>query len=183
MQFQAPSGATHDGCPELPTPIADYQPSLRFPWLATNDVDFKNTIDINLVASYKCLQVISAYMLNGGSIINVISIGSMQGFPDNPGYIASKGGLRMLSKSLAIDLAKDNIRVNNIVPGYISTDMTKGSRNDPVLYEERLERMIIQRWGETEDIVGAVIYLASNASSYVTGIDLVVDGGWTAKGL
>ena len=113
----------------------------------------------------------------------MISIGSMQGFPDNPGYIASKGGLRMLSKSLAIDLAKDNIRVNNIVPGYISTDMTKGSRNDPVLYEERLERMIIQRWGETEDIVGAVIYLASNASSYVTGIDLVVDGGWTAKGL
>jgi gluconate 5-dehydrogenase len=122
-------------------------------------------------------------MFNGGSIINITSIGSVQGFPGNPGYVASKGGLRMLSKSLAIDFSKDNIRVNNIAPGYILTDMTKDSQTDPVLYQERLDRMIIQRWGRTEDIVGAAIYLASNASSYVTGIDLIIDGGWTAKGL
>jgi len=148
-----------------------------------DDNKFEKTIDINLVASYRCSQIVSTYMLNGGSIMHVTSVGSMQGFPNNPGYIASKGGLRMLSKALALDFAKDNIRVNNIVPGYISTDMTKASRNDPVSYEERLKRMMIQRWGKTEDIVGAAIYLASNASSYVTGTDLVVDGGWTAKGL
>jgi NAD(P)-dependent dehydrogenase (short-subunit alcohol dehydrogenase family) len=144
---------------------------------------FEESINVNLVASYKCLKTVSKYMVNGGSIINITSIGSMQGFPDNPGYVASKGGLRMLTKSLAIDLSSENIRVNNIVPGYISTDMTKNSRNDSILYQERLDRMIIKRWGLTEDIVGAVIYLASNASSYVTGIDLVVDGGWIAKGL
>lgn len=149
----------------------------------SNDSAFEEAININLVASYKCSKTISEYMVNGGSIINVTSIGSMQGFPNNPGYVASKGGLRMLSKSLALDLSSENIRVNNIVPGYISTDMTKDSRNDSILSQERLDRMIIRRWGLTEDIVGAAIYLASNASSYVTGIDLVVDGGWIAKGL
>jgi len=148
-----------------------------------SDMVFRKTIDINLVASYKCSKVVSRHMLNGGSIIHITSICSVQGFPNNPGYIASKGGLRMLSKSLALDFSKYNIRVNNIVPGYIATDMTKTSREDPILYEDRLKRMIIPRWGETKDIVGAAIYLASNASSYVTGIDLVVDGGWTAKGL
>jgi len=144
---------------------------------------FIQTININLIASYKCSQVVADYMVNGGSIINVTSIGSLQGFPNNPGYVASKGGLRMLTKSLALDFSKKNIRVNNIVPGYISTDMTKGSRDDALLYEERLDRMIIKRWGETEDLMGAAIYLASNASSYVTGTDLIVDGGWIAKGL
>ena len=93
-------------------------------------------------------------------------------------------GLFLLATAIfAIDFSKDNIRVNNIAPGYILTDMTKDSQTDPVLYQERLDRMIIQRWGRTEDIVGAAIYLASNASSYVTGIDLIIDGGWTAKGL
>jgi len=147
------------------------------------DNKFEEIIDINLVASYRCSQIISTYMVNGGSIIHITSIGSIQGFPNNPGYVASKGGLRMLTKALALDFAKNNIRVNSIVPGYISTDMTKISRNDPILYEERLKRMMVQRWGSTEDIVGAAIYLASNASSYVTGTDLIVDGGWTAKGL
>jgi NAD(P)-dependent dehydrogenase (short-subunit alcohol dehydrogenase family) len=144
---------------------------------------FKETLNINLIASFKCSQVVSDHMINGGSIINVTSIASFQGFPNNPGYVASKGGLRLLSKALALDLSDKNIRVNNIVPGYISTDMTKVSRADPILFQERLKRMIIQRWGETEDIVGAAIYLASSASAYVTGTDLVVDGGWTAKGL
>ena len=148
-----------------------------------NSTNFDEIVNINLVSHYKCLKIVSKYMFNGGSIINITSIGSVQGFPGNPGYVASKGGLRMLSKSLAIDFSKDNIRVNNIAPGYILTDMTKDSQTDPVLYQERLDRMIIQRWGRTEDIVGAAIYLASNASSYVTGIDLIIDGGWTAKGL
>jgi gluconate 5-dehydrogenase len=105
------------------------------------------------------------------------------GFPENPGYIASKGGVMALTKSLAIDLSPKNIRVNNIVPGYIKTDMTKKSFKDIELYNERLSRMIIKRWGNVEDIAGAAIFLASNASSYMTGIDIVIDGGWTAKGI
>jgi len=144
---------------------------------------FSRTIEVNLEAIYQCTEVAASYMVDGGSIINVSSIGSLQGFPGNPGYVASKGGVRMLSKSLAIDLGERNIRVNSLVPGYFKTDMTAKSYNDPELYRERIERMIVKRWGNVEDLAGAAIFLASGASSYVTGIDLVVDGGWTAKGL
>jgi|LWDU01.1.fsa_nt_gi NAD(P)-dependent dehydrogenase (short-subunit alcohol dehydrogenase family) len=144
---------------------------------------FDEIISTNLAAVYRCSEAVSKYMTNGGSIVNITSIGSLQGFPGNPGYIASKGGLRMLSKSLALDLSKNNIRVNNIAPGYISTDMTKSSYSDPAMYKDRLDRMMIQRWGQASDIVGAAIFLSSNASSYITGSDIVVDGGWTAKGL
>jgi gluconate 5-dehydrogenase len=73
--------------------------------------------------------------------------------------------------------------VNNISPGYIKTDMTQKSFQDKNLNAQRVQRMIIQRWGDSEDLSGAAIFLLSNASSYVTGIDLIIDGGWTAKGL
>jgi NAD(P)-dependent dehydrogenase (short-subunit alcohol dehydrogenase family) len=144
---------------------------------------FLKTIEVNLVATYQCAEVAASYMNEGGSIINVTSIGSLQGFPGNPGYAASKGGVRMLSKSMALDFGEQDIRVNSLVPGYIKTDMTASSFNDPDLHRERLDRMIMNRWGKTEDLVGAAIFLASDAASYITGIDLVVDGGWTAKGL
>jgi len=89
----------------------------------------------------------------------------------------------MLTKALAMDLAEQNIRVNSLVPGYTKTDMTKNSYNDPKLHQERLSRMMIKRWGSVDDISGAAVFLASNASAYMTGTDVVVDGGWIAKGL
>ena len=107
----------------------------------------------------------------------------MLGFPNNPGYIASKGGVMALTKALAIDLSPKSIRVNNIVPGYIKTDMTHKSFKDKKMYNERLDRMIIKRWGSVKDITGAAIFLASDSSSYVTGTDVIIDGGWTAKGI
>jgi NAD(P)-dependent dehydrogenase (short-subunit alcohol dehydrogenase family) len=89
----------------------------------------------------------------------------------------------MLTKALANDLGIDNVRVNNIAPGYIKTDMTKLSFENTDMNIARRERTILDRWGAVDDIIGAAIYLASDASSYVTGSDIVVDGGWTAKGL
>ena len=118
-----------------------------------------------------------------GSIAVVTSIGALQGFPGNPAYVASKGGLRMLSKALALDWGELNIRVNALAPGYIETDMTKGSFNDPAKREARSARTMLGRWGKASELVGAAIFLMSDASSYMTGADLVVDGGWTAKGL
>lgn len=143
------------------------------------------TMSIDLRAAYALSMAAGKYMAasGGGSIINLTSINSIVGFPGNPGYVAAKGGMRMLTKGLAIDMTKDNIRVNNIAPGYIKTAMTAGSQSDPEMYNARLRHMIVQRWGEPEDMVGATIYLASGASSYVTGQDIFVDGGWTAKGL
>jgi gluconate 5-dehydrogenase len=118
-----------------------------------------------------------------GSIINVTSIGSLVGFPDNPGYVAAKGGLRMLTRALAIDLGRSGIRVNNLAPGYVRTGMTARSYDDPQLNAQRTEHTILGRWGVPEDMVGPAVFLASDASAYMTGQDLIVDGGWTAKGL
>ena len=142
---------------------------------------FSKTLSVNLLATYQCCEIASKFMNKNSSIINVTSIGSMLGFPGNPGYVASKGGVMALTKSLAIDLSPMNIRVNNIVPGYIRTEMTEKSFKIKKLHNERLDRMIIKRWGSVEDIIGAAIYLASSSSSYVTGTDLIVDGGWTAQ--
>jgi gluconate 5-dehydrogenase len=119
----------------------------------------------------------------GGAIINVASIGGLTGFPDNPGYVASKGGLRLLTKALAVDHGPRGIRVNTLVPGYIHTEMTAASYADPERHAQRAHHTCLGRWGEVEDLVGAAVFLASDASRYMTGQDLVIDGGWTAKGL
>jgi gluconate 5-dehydrogenase len=147
--------------------------------------DFDATLATNLRAAYaNCLAVAGPMAVSGGgSIVNVTSVGSVLGFPGNPGYVAAKGGLRMLTKALAMDLADRKIRVNNLAPGYMRTQMTEASHADPIRHEARRRHTILGRWGEPKDVVGAAIFLASDASSYVTGIDLFVDGGWTAKGL
>ena len=108
---------------------------------------------------------------------------SILAFPQNPAYVATKAGLSQLTKSAAYDLAKYGIRANSIAPGYIHTDMTDQSYNDPHAHEERKKRTILDRWGTCDDLVGASIFLASDASSYITGQELFVDGGWSVKGL
>ena len=119
----------------------------------------------------------------GGSIVNITSLNSELAFPDNPAYVAFKGALKQLSKSAAVDLGKHNIRVNNVGPGYFITDMTKKSWEDPKKFKERANKTVLGRWGNPEDLVGVSVFLASDASSYITGQDIYVDGGWTIKGL
>jgi NAD(P)-dependent dehydrogenase (short-subunit alcohol dehydrogenase family) len=118
-----------------------------------------------------------------GSIINITSLNSEQAFPENAAYVSSKGALKQLTKSAALDLGKYNIRVNNVGPGYMRTAMTMKSWEDPVKNKQRKEKTALNRWGTPSDLIGACVFLASNASSYVTGQDLYVDGGWLIKGL
>jgi len=144
---------------------------------------FNRTVQVNLCAAYSSCVAARPFMTAGGSIINVTSIASVRGFPGNPGYVAAKGGLRMMTKALAIDYGAAGIRVNALAPGYIHTAMTQGSFDDDELHEQRRRHTCLNRWGGVEDLVGAAVFLASEASCYVTGLDLFVDGGWTAKGM
>lgn len=147
--------------------------------------DWEKTLKVNLTAPFNCSQTVIKYMMKtkSGSIVNFTSINAELAFPNNPAYVASKGGLKMLSKSLAKDWAKYGIRVNNIGPGYFRTDMTKNSYENKILRKKRTERTMLGRWGNKDDIVGSCIFLASDASAYITGQDIYVDGGWLANGL
>lgn len=150
----------------------------------TEDERFVRTVEFNLTAIYRlCITAIAAMPSEGGSVINVTSIAATVALPGNPGYIASKGGLRMLTRALANDHGQRGVRVNNLAPGYVRTAMTADSYGDPRRQEQRRRQTMLGRWGEVEDMVGAAIFLASPASRYVTGQDLLVDGGWTSKGM
>ncbi len=146
------------------------------------DDDWDDTYEVNLKAPYELSRKVAKHMKKtGGSIVNITSLNSELGFPNNPAYVTMKGGLKQLTKSLAVDLGKYNIRVNNVGPGYIKTNMTKkGWKNNR---EEIEKRTILGRWGEPKDLVGAIIFLLSDASEYITGQDIYIDGGYLTKGL
>jgi len=146
---------------------------------------WETTIAVNLRAPFLLVQAILPLLEKGAgkSVINITSLNAELGFPGNPAYAASKGGLKQLTKSMAVDLGRQGIRVNAIGPGYIKTPMTEASWDDPASRTARADRTILGRWGIPEDLAGAALFLASPASAYVTGITIYVDGGWLAKGL
>jgi NAD(P)-dependent dehydrogenase (short-subunit alcohol dehydrogenase family) len=118
----------------------------------------------------------------GGSIINISSQLGLVGTDDtSPPYPASKGAVRLLTKTTALQYAKEGIRANSVHPGPIVTTMTERRRADPAAYQKMLSRIPLGRYGEVDDVAYAVLYLASDESSFVTGSELVIDGGWTAQ--
>jgi len=146
------------------------------------DEEWEKTYRVNLKAPYELTRRVAQKMKStGGSIVNITSLNAELAFPDNPAYVTFKGALKQLTKSLALDLGKYNIRVNNVGPGYIRTNMTKKGWSK---HRKKIEdRTMLGRWGTPEDLTGPVVFLLSSASAYVTGQDLYVDGGWLAKGL
>ena len=146
--------------------------------------DYTSTMNTNLNAVFHLTSILCKHMsiAQTGSIINITSLGSEQGFPKNPSYQISKAGLKQLTKAFACDWGGQGIRLNNICPGYINTSMTQASFKDPILNKQRRSRTMLDRWGEPEDLVGAAVFLLSDSSSYITGSTIYVDGGWTAKG-
>jgi 2-dehydro-3-deoxy-D-gluconate 5-dehydrogenase len=117
----------------------------------------------------------------GGKIINIASVCSFQGGWTIPAYTAAKHGIVGLTKALANEWASKNIHVNAIAPGYFDTEMCAGIVNDPVREPKIRERIPSGRWGKPEDLVGPLLFLASDASNYVDGHVLVVDGGWMGR--
>ncbi len=143
--------------------------------------EWDRIIDTNLRSVFLCSQAVHPVMKEtGGKIINIGSLTSIVGSGRTSPYAASKAGVLQLTRSLAVAWAPDNIQVNAILPGYISTPLTVQARRDfPGLDRHVLERTPAGRWGTPEDFAGPAVFLASKASDFVTGDFLVVDGGYT----
>lgn len=161
---------------------AGYTSSENF--LKYNLKDWKKTLEINLNAPFILSQLVAKrFMKFGGSIINITSLAAEQGFPNNVAYVASKGGLKLLTKAMAVDLANKGIRVNSVGPGYVKTKMTEQSWLDKKKRKNRSERIILNRWATPTDIANTCIFLGSELANYINGQEIYVDGGWLSKGL
>lgn len=156
---------------------------LRKPAAEHPDEYWDEVIEINLNSQWMVSREIGRHMVERGSgkIIFTASLLTFQGGITVPGYAASKGAIGQLAKALANEWAGRGVQVNAIAPGYISTDNTIALRADPVRNPAILSRIPAGRWGEPEDFMGAIVFLASRASDYVSGSILVVDGGWMGR--
>ena len=139
-------------------------------------------IALNLTSVFHATQLAAQHMIQngGGSIIQIASVAGIQGAITLSYYSAAKGGVRLMSQSAAKELAQAKVRINSIAPGWIATDLNTAMREDESARKFALDMIPMNRFGEVEDIVGGAIYLASDASAFVTGTTLVIDGGQTA---
>lgn len=146
--------------------------------------DWDDVMNINLKVVFFLSQTFARSRFaggQGGSIVNIASLLSFQGGIRVPSYTASKSGIAGLTKTLSNEWSSKGITVNAVAPGYVVTNNTEALRNDPDRNRAILDRIPIGRWANPEDIAGAVTFLASPASRYVTGITLPVDGGWLGR--
>lgn len=144
--------------------------------------DWKKVIDVNLNGVFLCAQAAGKQMIEqqSGKIINISSIAGLSGYASSVAYSASKAGVISLTKTLAAEWGKHNIQVNAICPGVFATDMTEDYLKDKDFKEMIKTKVPLSRYAKSDELIGTIIYLASNASDYMTGHALVIDGGWTS---
>ncbi|MDD5192371.1 MAG: SDR family NAD(P)-dependent oxidoreductase [Candidatus Nanoarchaeia archaeon] len=150
-------------------------------YIAGNVSDFPEenwdkTMNINVKGPFLCSQAALKYMKKGASIINVSSVAGIEGSAGGAAYCASKGAIRLFTKALAAEVGALGIRVNSIHPGLIDTPMTTGL--DKKMKDAMLSKFLLKRVGQPVDIAGPAVFLASDASAYMTGSEIVADGGW-----
>ncbi|SEH18088.1 3-oxoacyl-[acyl-carrier protein] reductase [Natronorubrum sediminis] len=148
--------------------------------VSTDSLD--RVLDVNLNGAYEVTQAAADELFesDGGTVINVASVGGLVGLPRQHPYVASKHGLVGLTKSMSLDWAPD-VRVNAIAPGYVSTELTEELESNEQLRQSVIDRTPLDRFAEPEEIAGPVVFLASDAASFVTGTVLAADGGWTTR--
>jgi 2-deoxy-D-gluconate 3-dehydrogenase len=156
---------------------------LRNPAVIHSDEFWDTVLEVNLSAQFVLTRALGAKMIEKGygKVIFIASLLSFQGGINVPGYAAAKGGIASLTKALANEWASKGVNVNAIAPGYIETDNTEALRNDPDRSTSILQRIPANRWGKPDDFAGPAIFLASDASDYVHGTILTVDGGWMGR--
>ncbi len=156
----------------------------RTPAIRYAEDDWAHVLQVNLTAVFRLSQLAAEQMVSrgaGGKILNVASLLSFQGGINVPAYAAAKGGLAQLTKALANEWAAKSINVNAIAPGYMTTDNTEALRKDEIRSRQILERIPAGRWGAPDDVTGAAVFLCSDASRYIHGQILAVDGGWLGR--
>ncbi len=155
----------------------------RSPAVEHSDEDWDHVMEVNLNAQFVLAREIGKAMVQrgAGKIIFTASLLSYQGGLTVPSYAASKGGIPQLAMALSNEWSSKGVCVNCIAPGYIRTDVTDALQKDPVRNPAILSRIPTGRWGEPDDLRGAVVFLASAAADYVTGITIPVDGGWLGR--
>jgi len=144
--------------------------------------DFRQTVEVNLQGAFTCTHEAGEHLLadGGGRVVNVASISGLVGTNGQHAYVASKHGLVGLTKSVALDWAP-TVRANAVAPGYVSTELTAALEENEELHESILSDIPVDRFADPAEIANAVLFLASDLSTYVTGECFVVDGGWTTK--
>ena len=158
--------------------------STYVPFLELSVEEWSRIIDVNLTGTFIVGQAVARHMVEqgtAGAIVNVASTLGWVGGPNRVHYLASKGGVNLLTRGMALDLVAYGIRVNAIGPGPIVTEMTRPRWDNPEALKATNARTPMGRMGQPEELVGAVVYLLSAEASYTTGITLYVDGGWTAQ--
>lgn len=142
---------------------------------------FCHVLDVNLTGTFRvCSAFREGLGRTRGAIVNIASANAFAALPRLPAYCASKGGVVMLTKALALAWANEGIRVNAVVPGYIETAINVAGRAEPAHYRRIAERTALGRWGQPDEVAGAVAFLCMPASSYATGSVVTVDGGFLA---
>ena len=143
--------------------------------------NFRKTLDVNVHGTFNVTHaLLDSLKATRGCIVNMASIAAYAGQAASLGYSPSKGAIKMLTQSLAQELAPFGVRVNALAPGVIATPMTAATREDPARLQGFMTRIPMGRVGETDDLIGPIVFLASDMSRYVTGITLPVDGGFLA---
>lgn len=146
--------------------------------------DWDDVVNVNMKSLFFLSRAVAKQMADSGirgRIIHIASMLTFQGGIRVPSYTASKSGVGGLTKVMANELARYDITVNAIAPGYMATDNTQALQDDPIRSREILARIPLDRWGTPEDLKGAIVFLASEASAYLTGTIIPVDGGWLSR--
>jgi NAD(P)-dependent dehydrogenase (short-subunit alcohol dehydrogenase family) len=157
--------------------------NIRGPLQQLTEADWDAVIDTNLKGPFLCARAFGPGMVarGWGRVVNLASVLGHIALPGRAPYCSSKAGVVNLTRVLALEWAGTGVTANAICPGAFATEMNRSLLDDPVKYKEFVAQIPMGRWGELDEMTGAIVYLASNASSYVTGTSIVVDGGWIAR--